>query len=300
MRITRFFVPVSVALALMACGNSKTPTPKSTSVVKPVGVVTTTPVLENLVRRIGHDVAGLKVSLAFQTHGKCLHEHQISTEEMRNLCSASLVVANGVNFEPFLDQAMRQCPQIPVVRVGDNCADMPATDGGTDPHAWFGSKNIDCMASNLTKALAQYDTLHATAYNANGEAVQKQLSDFWNTVHNGNASLRGLPVVSFHGAYNYLARELGMNMVATFGEEQEDVTPSAKQIAELISKIKAQKVSLLMLGENETPDLAAAVARETGVRVIRLRNMMEGLDTNDSQAYEHAIQDDISRLTGQP
>ena len=292
MRFSLHLILLASAL-LVSCGAKKTMPVTAAS----LEIVATTPVLEQFVKRLGTGVPGLHTSLAFQTHGQCLHEHQVSTNEMRALCSAKLIVANGVNFEPFLDQAMRQCPQVPVVRVGDSCADLPTHTGGADPHLWFGAKNVDCMVAHTALALATFDSAHAKIYGANDSLVRKQLASFWDSLRTQNANLRGVPVVSFHGAFGYLSRELGMNMVSSFGEELEDMTPSAQDIAQLIAKIRSEKVQMLFVAESENPSLAAAVARETGVKTVHLRNMMEGLDSTDLHAYENTIRDDVSRIT---
>jgi|GEM_PF-6305531 len=293
-RDTGVLLAILSVLSLLGCKDHPR-APKNTA-VQAWSVVATTPVIEHLVRRIAVNHPDIRIVQAFHTQGQCLHDHSVTTDEMRNLCSAAVIFANGDSFEPFLDKTLRQCPQIPVIRVGQGCGDLPAHEGGIDPHAWMGARGAQCLVANITNALATQDSIHSKLYQDNGALVSKQLATFWSSIKDKTKALQGVPVVSFHGSFQYLARELSMNMVASFGEEQEDASPSAQQIADLIQKIKAQQVKFLFLGENETPDLAGAVSRETGVRVMRLRNMMEDLDSNDTQAYEHVISADIQTI----
>jgi len=263
---------------------------------EPGAIVVTTPVLQHFAQRLSSQVPQSKVTLAFTTQGKCLHEHQVSTDEIRTLCHARLVIAHGAGFEPFLRETMQQCPQVPVVEVASNCSDLKVA-GHVDPHSWFGAASTDCMILQLSQALQNSDTLHRTQYQDNEKKLRAEIAQAWDSLHTQYASLRNLPVISFHGAYGYLARELGMQMVASFGEELEDITPSAQAVAELIAQAKSLHVKLLLVGATESPDLAATVARETGVRVVPLRNMMEGLDSTDDHAYEHALQDDLQKIS---
>ena len=291
-RLNSLLAGLALCCLLCSCKDQ----PKAQPSVKTISVVATTPVIEHLVRRIAANHPEMRISLAFHTQGLCLHDHSVTTDEMRNLCSATLILANGDGFEPFLDKTLQQCPKIPVIRVGQGCADLPSHEGGLDPHAWMGARGVECLITNSITALAKTDSLHRSLYQTNGAQVRTQISAFWKGVKTEDSLWKGVSAVSFHGSFQYLARELGMNMVASFGEEQEDASPSAQQIASLVQQIKAQQVKFLFLGENETPDLASAVARETGIRVVRLRNLMEELDSSDTQAYEHAIQDDIQRI----
>ena len=282
------------ALCVMSflCGCHSTTTSQSGS------LVVTTPVLEYFARQLTQGPEQPPVALAFQPQGKCLHEHQVSSQEIRTLCSARLVVAQGAGFEPFLQETMKQCPAVPVVELGNGCADLQVA-GKADPHAWFGAAATDCLIHKLSMALQQQDTLRRTSIAANESKLRQQIKQTWDSLRLEYASLQNTPVISFHGAYGYLARELGMHVVASFGEEVEDATPSAQAVAELIAQARAQKVKLLLVGETESPDLAATVARETGVRVVPLLNMLEGLDTTDSFAYSHVLRLDLERITKQ-
>jgi len=257
-------------------------------------VAVTTPVLELFTHEILQDSG--KVTRVFDTQGHCLHDHQVSTNEVRTLCSANLVIASGAGFESFLAKTMQQCPSIPAVSVGDSCADVNTSDGLRDPHLWLGKSGVLCELAHLQTALIVAFPHDSVLYTQRSALLTLRLSQFWDSLQAANADLHGMPVVSFHGAFGYLARDLGLHVVASFGEAQEDMNPSAQQIANLVRSIRENHVRCLLLGTAESPALAESVARETHVKILRLQNMMEGFHSLHVDAYTQTIRDDVQML----
>jgi ABC-type Zn uptake system ZnuABC Zn-binding protein ZnuA len=85
------------------------------------------------------------------------------------------------------------------------------------------------------------------------------------------APLRGQPVASYHESWEYFARRFGMEIVGTL-EPKPGIPPSPSHLAQLMDRMKARDVKLILKEpyyENKNPDL---VARETGARVVELPN----------------------------
>lgn len=266
-------------------------------------IISTTPVLDHFVGRLTQGTLGLPHRVAIQSQGECLHDHALSVEEFRALCSASLIVSNGLNFEPFLEKALAQCPQVPVFRAFEGCQPMllaesheEGHDGDFDPHAWFGSQQVDCMLGNLANALVKLDSTRRDSILANAAQTRSALRTLWDSVKTRYASLQGKDVVVFHSAYNYLLREFGMNVVASVSEEHEGASPNAKESAKLIQMIRTGKIELLLAGESELPEIAKMVAKESGARLVPMLTMLESMDTNDSQAYEHILLENLRKI----
>jgi zinc transport system substrate-binding protein len=258
-------------------------------------IVVTTPVLQLFASQLVKGVPGVSVQRVFETEGHCLHDHQVSAQEMRVLCSAKLVLANGVGFEPFLQKAMAQCPRVPVVNVGDGCADFLLKDSIVDPHVWLGRGAV-CEVRALVRALSSRDQANSMQYLQSGKNLGESIDAAWDSASLQGAPLRGSAVVSFHGAFNYFARELGLNVVASFGEDAESPNPSAQQIAGLIQVIREKKVKALLLGLDESPALAESVSRETGVKILRMDNMLGPFAQGDSSAYARVLLQNVKIL----
>lgn len=302
-------------LALVACKDRENAAP-----VNKV-IVSTTPVLDHFVGRLTKGLPGVNHKLAIRTQGKCLHDHAISVDEIRTLCSASLIVANGLEFEPFLEKVLAQCPQVPVLHAFEGCplisleeekeehghdehheeqADHHEEEhnhaGEFDPHAWFGSKPVDCMLQNLSGAILKMDSTHKDSLLARAQVTRSEIQGFWDSLRVQYASLRDKDVVVFHSSYNYLMQELGIHAVASVSEEFEEASPSAKESAELIQSIRKHKVEILLAGESETPEIANMIAKESGARLVPMLTMLETMDSTDAHAYEHILAENLRRI----
>lgn len=258
-------------------------------------IVSTSPILDHLVMRTTHDLPNISHTTAIQTQGKCLHDHAISMEEIRTLCSASLVIANGLGYEPFLEQAMKQCPNVKVIYAFDSCSPMQAR-GEIDPHAWFGRNQVICAVGQIGKSIAEQTPTQKEAIGTLTSEAQKELSAFWDSTTQKYSRLRGNQVVVFHSAYNYLIKELGIEVVASISEETEEATPSAKETAKLIQTIRDKNIGILLAGQSELPEIANMVSKESGARLVPMPTMLEPMDTNDLHAYENTISENLRRI----
>lgn len=304
----RIFILALALFSLLACKE------KSESAPTTRMIVSTTPVLDHFVGRLTKGLPGFSHKLAIQTQGKCLHDHAISMDEIRTLCNASLIVANGLEFEPFLEKALVQCPQVPVFHAFEGCSPLPLAEedhheehgdqhdedhhhgGEFDPHAWFGSKQVDCMLQNLSGALLKLDSTHKDSLLAKAKITRSEIQTFWTEAKSKYAALQGKEVVVFHSSYNYFMQEFGLHAIASVSEELEEATPSAKESAALIQTIEKHSVQILLAGESELPEIAHMIAKESGARLVPMLTMLETMDSTDPLAYEHILAENLRRI----
>lgn len=289
----RIFILALALLPILACKDHSETT--RTSRV----IVSTTPVLDHFVGRLTKGLPEFSHKLAIQTQGKCLHDHAISMDEIRTLCNASLIVANGLGYEPFLEKALAQCPQVPVFHAFEGCSPLSLgkeDHGEFDPHAWFGSKQVDCMLQNLSGALVKLDSTHKDSLLAKTKIARSEIQTFWAEAKSKYLALQGKEVVVFHSSYNYFMQEFGIHAIASVSEELEEATPSAKESAELIQAIEKQKVQILLAGESELPEIAHMIAKESGARLVPMLTMLETMDSTDTHAYEHILAENLRRI----
>jgi zinc transport system substrate-binding protein len=261
-----------------------------------VRIVSTSPILDHLVMRTTHGLSNFSHTTAINTQGKCLHDHAISMEEIRTLCGASLVVANGLGYEPFLQQAMKQCPNVEVIYAFDSCSTLQS-NGEVDPHAWFGRNQVACAVGQIGKSIAAQAPNQKEAIQTLTARAQSELNGFWHSTAQKYAKLRGTQVVVFHSAYNYLIKEFGLEVIASISEETEETTPSAKETAKLIQTIRNKNISILLAGQSELPEIANMVSKESGARLVPMFTMLEPMDTNDQHAYENTILENMRRIS---
>jgi len=83
----------------------------------------------------GSPVSG-SVNLTRPTTG-CLHDYQLTPEDMRTLSAAEIFVVNGGGMESFLDKAVAQLPRLQVINASQGIPLLRNSDGaGDNPHVW--------------------------------------------------------------------------------------------------------------------------------------------------------------------
>jgi len=106
------------------------------------------------------------------------------------------------------------------------------------------------------------------------------------------APLKGTKVVTYHKDFDYFFERFGMEVVGTL-EPKPGIPPSPTHLTELIPRMRAEHVRLIVIEpfrERNNPDF---VAENTGARVLVLPAMPDGKDAPD---YLSLIDSDIRRL----
>ena len=78
-----------------------------------------------LAREVADGVPGIETDLLVQAQAGCPHDYMLAPRDLMKLASASVLVAVGKGFEPFLADVARECPKLPVLELG---ADIPRLD----------------------------------------------------------------------------------------------------------------------------------------------------------------------------
>ena len=141
-------------------------------------------------------------------------------------------------------------------------------EGEIDPHAWNALTNGIVYVENIAAAMATLDSPNAAAYKANAAAYIARLR----ALHaSASESFGALPesrrtVVTAHDAFGYLAASYGLNFLAPVGIDT-DAEPSAKELAALISHLKATGAGALFVENITSPALITQISRETGLKI---------------------------------
>lgn len=90
------------------------------------------------------------------------------------------------------------------------------------------------------------------------------------------ADLRGTPIVVHHKNWLYLADWLGLKIVADL-EPKPGIDPSATYLGQLLDKLKAQPVKMV-LATYQSPKASEWIAERAGVKAVQLPYTVGGSD----------------------
>ena len=234
-------------------------------------------------------VDGVEVVNMTKPQTGCLHDYQLTTEDMKKLEKADAFVVNGGGMENFLDKVIQQQKKLKLVEASEG---IPLLMDGEEanPHVWVSVTNAITQVKNISRRLAELDPAHAEAYEKNASAYVEKLEALKTEMH---AELDKLPhrdIVTFHEAFPYFAQEFNLNIVSVV-EREPGSEPSPRELEETVAQVRKLPVRVLFTEPQYSRGAADTIARETGAFVYALDPVVTGeADDSARDAYIHAME----------
>lgn len=219
-------------------------------------------------------IDGVTVTNMTKPQTGCLHDYQLTTEDMKKLEKADAFVANGAGMENFLDKVIKEQRQLKVIDASKDI-ELLEDNGEKNPHVWLSiTANIQ-QVKNITQQLKTADPSHADAYQANSDEYIKKLEALKKEMHDNLDSLPHKDIVTFHEAFPYFAKEFGLHIIAVIEREPgSDPTPS--ELQETIEKVNSLSAKVLFTEPQYSPNAAQTIARETNAKIYSLDPVVTG------------------------
>ena len=252
------------------------------------------------------DVKGVHVVNMTKPQTGCLHDYQLTPDDLKTLEKAGVLVVNGAGMEAFLDKVIKQMPQlkivessrgIPLIKGDSGASDSGASDGaeGDNPHVWVSISNAIQQVKNIGAQLAKIDPANGLQYRKNANAYIKKLEALKEKMHQGLDHIKNRNIITFHEAFPYFAQEFNLKIVAVI-EREPGSEPSAQDLAATIATVKKAKVKGLFAEPQYPAKAAATIARETGIKVSILDPAVTGEANGDRNTYLKTMEKNLKSL----
>ncbi len=260
-------------------------------------VVATHPILGDITRHVVGDAATVDVIIPA---GSDPHEFQPSAQDVETLTEADLVVANGLDFEEGLLDALEAAEADGVV-VFELAEPFTAPRDG-DPHVWLDPAQvadaIDALGTELD-ALDGTDVDGAWAARAGAYANEIRAIDA-----EVEAILDAVPperrkLVTNHESLGYYAARYGFEVIgAAIPSGSTAAQSSAATLADLADAIEAEGVPAIFADVSAPDDLAQALADEvsTDVEVVELLTETLAPEGEEGDDYVGLLRVDAHRI----
>lgn len=254
-----------VCVAATACGTTKL---ADTDPNKPTVVATTTQ-MQDLVRHVGGDEVN---TIGILRPNVDPHEFEPSPSDAIGIAGAKLAVTSGVGIDGWATQLIADSGS--GATVFDASAGLPIRTGDSeepdgDPHWWHNPVLYERAARGLAVELGRVDPHHRAAYAANAARyiAQLQAMDAANKRTVACLPLGARKLVTNHDAFGYFAAHYGFKVVGSvIPSISSAAEPSARNVAGLIDRIKAQHVRAVFTESSLNPALEDQIAKEAGVK----------------------------------
>lgn len=285
-----------VLLMLIGCTQQKISEQQKT-----ITIVTSFYPIYILAKNITDGVEGITLQNMTQPQTGCLHDYQITTRDRKALEKADLLLVNGAGIESFLEGIKEQYQNLPIVdtSMGITLIEMQQHHYHNDEqiqhdekeyngHIWLYSENALKQAENICNALCEKDSTHKQQYTKNLELFRQNIKEFQ---RNQQHYFDNNKVVIFHEGFDYIAKEYGFTVQEQIFVEEEK-TPSAKELAEMIEHIKQENVTIFFTADDKGKSYAELLAKEVEGKVYLLNPITAGALEKD--AYLQAMKQNES------
>lgn len=239
----------------------------------------------------------------------CLHDFQLTPEDMKLLSTADMFVINGGGIESFMSDVAKAYPDLTVVEAcknvelineseedvdthdHDNEADSDETDhdhetdsdesghdhdhGDENAHAWMSVAHYRVMVSTIAESLSKADPSNAAIYDSNAKKYDAKLAELEEKENEIKQKTAGNDIIIFHEAYEYVADDFGMN-VCYLMDLDEECAVSAGEVSDVINAVRNDGVSVILAEELYGKDLGDTVSRETDVKMVYIDPLNRG------------------------
>ncbi len=242
---------------------------------------------------ITRDVPGVEVINMTKAQTGCLHDYQLTPQDLKTLESADVFLINGADMESFMDKVIKQMPAMKVIEASKGLELLKEESGELNPHVWVSISGAIAEVENITLQLSAVDEKNADLYKKNASAYIEKLNTLKENMHSSLEKVKTRDIVTFHEAFPYFAKEFGLNIKAVV-EREPGEDPSAGELAETIDLIKAAGVKALFAEPQYSAKAAETIARETGAKVYILDPVVTGDFTHD--AYINSMKKNLKVL----
>ncbi|HEX4823071.1 MAG TPA: metal ABC transporter substrate-binding protein [Candidatus Polarisedimenticolaceae bacterium] len=254
-------------------------------------VVTTTPEYGAIASSVGGDKISVSV-LAKPTEDP--HFVDAKPSHIVTLNRADMLIEGGADLEvgwlpPLLEGARNSkiaagAPGHVRASEGIQLLDVPAVldrsqgdiHAAGNPHFMMDPVAAGKVAAHIADALCAVDSGPCAGYKSNLAAFQSKLQAKMTEWQAALAPFKGTAIVTYHPTWKYFAARFGL-VSELYLEPKPGIPPSPPHLAEVIQKMTAGKIRVILVEPFQSRKTAEAVAEKTGGLVVDVCQFPGGL-----------------------
>lgn len=228
-----------------------------------------------------HVAAGAADVTMLLAPGEEAHSYEPTPRDMIKIQNCDVFVYTGGESEEWVSDILDDLDQeIETVRLMD-CVQLyeeeavegmeaeeheheDEEEGEYDEHIWTAPTNAVKITKALGEAFEKADPKYKSVYQENAESYMEQLREldqaFWDVVDHAK---RKTLIFGDRFPLRYFVEEYGLTYYAAFPGCASDTEPSAKTVAFLIDKVKAEEIPVVFHTELSNQQMADTICEDT-------------------------------------
>jgi len=290
-----------------------------------LNVLCTTFPIHLIARNVAQGRAGVDLQLLLPAGMGCPHDYALTPQDLRKIAAADVLVVNGLGLEEFLGAPVETAnPDVETVDSSAGIQDLleyahehaeaeeehdheAEADHdhaehdhghhhhtGVNPHLFASPRQAARIALNVAAGLSKADPEGAGVYFRNAQAYADRLNALADEMAALGRTLKNNRIVEPHGVFDYLARDMGLEVVAVLRPHGQE--PSAAEMLELVRTLRAKQAGAIFTEPQYPAKVGAALARETGLPTATLDPVATGPDEAPLDYYETAMRQNMEVL----
>lgn len=275
---------------------------------------------------VAGDIDGVEVRNLTQPQTGCLHDYQLTTEDMKAMADSDVLLINGGGIESFVSKVAKTYPKLSIINLSASFAELPEEDeeeedhdhedaahedadreeadhdhdhdhGEQNSHFWMDIELYRKEVESMEEGLSIRDPVHADQYKKNAEAYLKKLESLQSEEAELKAALSGKKVVVFHEAFLYLAEDLDMQVTMTMDLDEERQV-SAGEVRQVLDALALSDDKIIFAERTYGKEMGDRMTEEASATVIYLDPLTRPKDGQESEqdGYLLAMQENFDKI----
>lgn len=304
MKVNRSLI-ICISLGWLVAACSSASTPAASTKLK---VVTTVSPITNIIYNIGGEQIDLTGIIP---EGSDSHTFEPAPSSAQLFAQADVVFVNGLHLEEptrkLAEANLKSGAEI--VALGEQTLtpdqylydfSFPKSAGNPNPHLWMNPMNALRYGEIARDTFVRRDPVNADYYKKNFEAFKTRIMALDQAI---TASVSSIPVdnrklLTYHDSFAYFAPRYNLTVIGAI-QPADFAEPSAKDVADLITQIKQEKVPAIFGSEVFPSPILEQIAKETGAKFEdSLRDDdLPGLVGEANHSYLGLLTEDVRTMT---
>ena len=231
------------------------------------------------------DANNVKLENLSEPQTGCLHDFQLTPDDMKLLSTADAFIINGGGIEGFMSDVAAAYPTLRVVDTTRNITFIEEEDEDegdshgeeTDSHVehedeehvhvWMSISDYRSQVQAIAKNLEGIDPDNAAVYEKNAKVYDQKLAKLQEEQEELMQKIQGENIIIFHEAYEYVAKDYGLNVIYCMDLDEERQI-SAGEVADVLTVAKENGVKYILAEELYGKSMGDTVEKESDIKVI--------------------------------
>ncbi len=273
-------------------------------------LATTFPIYQ-ITRNIVKDSQNTQTELMLPTQLGCPHDYALTPQDMKKLANADILVINGLGMEEFVGAPIKKAnAKITLIDSSAGIKEIIENKGcehehngeqkhcccgkGVNPHLFASPRMAAKLARNIAEGLGKANPKEKDLYRKNALAYAQKLNRLADEMLALTKRLKNNKIVQPHGAFDYLARDAKLEIVATMLAHGQQ--PSAAGLRFLVKTIKNSQAGAIFTEPQYPSKVGSTLSKETGLPVAVLDPVATGTEDAPLDYYETVMRHNMKTL----